>query len=154
MLRVPGRVEARRPVVDVPHVVDGATLWPVSVKAVVRAGDSVLLAFNERDEWELLGGKLEVGEDPQGTAVREVLEESGLVVDAGPILDSWVYRIDEARSVLIVTYDCPVATVADVVVSHEHAELRWFTVDELDRVQISEGYLTSISTAMQLSRES
>ena len=40
-------------------------------------GGKVLLLRNERDEWELPGGKLEVGEDPADCVVREITEESG-----------------------------------------------------------------------------
>ncbi|MGW0825926.1 hypothetical protein [Streptomyces sp. NPDC002845] len=37
-------------------------LWPVSVKgAAPDARDRVLLLRNERDEWELPGGRLETG---------------------------------------------------------------------------------------------
>ncbi|SJM68745.1 hypothetical protein FM112_13590 [Gulosibacter sp. 10] len=36
--------------------------WPVSVKGVVLdEDDGVLLGMNDRDEWELLGGRLEPG---------------------------------------------------------------------------------------------
>ena len=34
---------------------------PVSVKAVILRGDTIVLLKNERDEWELPGGKLDLG---------------------------------------------------------------------------------------------
>jgi 8-oxo-dGTP pyrophosphatase MutT (NUDIX family) len=43
--------------------------FPVSVKGVAVQGGRVLLLRNERDEWELPGGKLEVGEDPAACVV-------------------------------------------------------------------------------------
>lgn len=39
-------------------------LWSVSVKGVLFIGDEVVLLKNERDEWELPGGRLETGEEP------------------------------------------------------------------------------------------
>jgi hypothetical protein len=39
-------------------------LYPASVKGVVIRDERVLLLRNEREEWELPGGKLELGEDP------------------------------------------------------------------------------------------
>ena len=48
-------------------------------------GGNVLLLRNERDEWELPGGKLELGEDPADCVVREIGEESGWQVTAGPM---------------------------------------------------------------------
>ncbi|WP_233606606.1 NUDIX domain-containing protein [Micromonospora sp. Llam0] len=48
---------------------------PISVKLVVDHHGRVPLLKNERDEWELPGGKLEVGESPEQGACREVAEE-------------------------------------------------------------------------------
>src|SRR5436189_6095449 len=78
-------------------------LFPVSVKGVVIRDGRVLLLRNERDEWELPGGKLELGEDPAGCVAREITEEVGWAVTTGPILDAWQYHIREGVDVLIVT---------------------------------------------------
>lgn len=130
------------------------TCWPVSIKGVVRARDqnrdAVLLALNDRQEWELLGGRLERGEQPPLTVAREVREESGLTVTTGPLLDSWVYSITEHLQVLIVTYDCPLETAAPVSTSHEHQDVRWWPVDQLPSLDIPDGYVRSIHRAFRL----
>ena len=54
--------------------------FPVSVKGVAVQDGRVLLLENERAEWELPGGKLELGEDPADCVVREISEESGWLV--------------------------------------------------------------------------
>jgi 8-oxo-dGTP pyrophosphatase MutT (NUDIX family) len=38
--------------------------FPVSVKGIVVRDGAVVLVRNRRDEWELPGGKLELGESP------------------------------------------------------------------------------------------
>jgi hypothetical protein len=38
--------------------------FPVSIKGVLLDDDRVVLLENERQEWELPGGRLEAGEDP------------------------------------------------------------------------------------------
>jgi 8-oxo-dGTP pyrophosphatase MutT (NUDIX family) len=85
-----------------------AHAFPVSVKGVAVQDGKVLLLENERNEWELPGGRLELGEDPPDCVVREIKEETGWQVTAGPLLDCWQYHIREGSDVVIVTYGCHV----------------------------------------------
>lgn len=48
---------------------------PVSVKAVISLNGQIPLLRNERNEWELPGGKLDLGESPTACVQREVHEE-------------------------------------------------------------------------------
>jgi 8-oxo-dGTP pyrophosphatase MutT (NUDIX family) len=77
---------------------------PVSVKLVVDYHGLVPLLRSEREEWELPGGKLEVGEAPEQSVRREVAEEFGLTIAGVEIIDSWVYEITPVRHVFIVSY--------------------------------------------------
>ena len=61
-----------------------AHAFPVSVKGVAVQGGKVLLLENERNEWELPGGKLELGEDPPDCVVRGISEETGWLVHSRP----------------------------------------------------------------------
>jgi ribosomal protein S18 acetylase RimI-like enzyme/8-oxo-dGTP pyrophosphatase MutT (NUDIX family) len=118
--------------------------FPVSVKGVVMRGDGVALLRNERDEWELPGGKLELGERPEECVAREVGEELGLAVTTGPILDSWLYHIFEGADVLVVTYGCQAPPFDGLRLSAEHREARLVRLDELDALPMPEGYRRSI----------
>ena len=80
--------------------------YPVSVKGVIQSHGRFVLLKNERDEWELPGGKLQLCETPEDCVAREITEEVGLAVKVGAILDTWVYHISEGVYVLIVTYGC------------------------------------------------
>jgi ADP-ribose pyrophosphatase YjhB (NUDIX family) len=75
--------------------------YPVSVKGVVGRDGRILLLHNERSEWELPGGRLEIGETPEQCVVREIAEETGWIVTAGPILDAWLYHITQAVSTFL-----------------------------------------------------
>lgn len=55
-------------------------LVPISIKGIVFENGKVWLRKNERDEWELPGGKLEDGEQPKETIIRELKEELGFEV--------------------------------------------------------------------------
>jgi ADP-ribose pyrophosphatase YjhB (NUDIX family) len=121
-------------------------LFPVSVKGVVVRGGRVLLLRNERDEWELPGGKLELGEDPAVCVTREIAEEVSWQVSAGPLLDVWQYHIRDGVDVLIVTYGCHPGTDAEPVVSREHQQAGLFTQAEAAALRMPDGYKASIST--------
>ncbi len=105
----------------------------------------VLLLENERTEWELPGGKLELGEDPPDCLVREIGEESGWTVMAGPLLDCWQYHIREGRDVVIVTYGCHVLSNDPPVVSNEHKRAGLFAPGEVQELVKPDGYKRSVA---------
>ncbi len=106
---------------------------PVSVKGIVAVGGRFLLLRNERDEWELPGGRLEPGETPAACCAREILEETALQVIVTALVDAWIYRPAVDRSVLILAYGCDLVGPDAVSISAEHAEARLFGFDELPR---------------------
>lgn len=114
---------------------------------MVRAG-RVLLLRNERDEWELPGGRLESGETPGQCVVREISEETGWRVTAGTLLDAWVYDIAAVgRQVFIVTYGCHLGPrTPELVVSAEHREIGEFTEAEVPGLVMPQGYKDSVAT--------
>jgi 8-oxo-dGTP pyrophosphatase MutT (NUDIX family)/GNAT superfamily N-acetyltransferase len=124
-------------------------LYPVSVKGVLFEENRVVLLENERDEWELPGGKLEAGEELAACLVREVAEELGVAVAIADILDSWVYQVLPRREVLIVTYGVRRAASGSMRVSAEHRRLGLFALGELDNLPMPEGYRRSIRTWAQ-----
>lgn len=123
-----------------------AHLYPVSVKGVVIRDGRVLLLRNERDEWELPGGKLELGEDPADCVAREIAEESGWTVTTGPLLDAWQYHVAAAADVLILTYGCFPAGGGEPVVSLEHSTAGLFAAADIDGLTMPAGYKKSIMT--------
>jgi 8-oxo-dGTP pyrophosphatase MutT (NUDIX family) len=123
---------------------NNAYRFPVSVKGVIIRGGEVILLRNERDEWELPGGKLELSESPEGCLAREIAEELRLEVLPETILNSWIYTIVPGVSVLILAYGCLESSREEAVLSDEHKELRWFSLAEIDALRMPEGYKASI----------
>jgi 8-oxo-dGTP pyrophosphatase MutT (NUDIX family) len=121
--------------------------YPVSIKGVVVRDGRVLLLKNERDEWELPGGRIEAGETPEQCLAREITEETRWKVRTGPILDSWMYYIEVARkNVFIVTYGCSADGDDEPVLSHEHKEIGLFTEQEVDALNMPDGYRRSVAS--------
>ncbi|MFJ5851176.1 NUDIX domain-containing protein [Streptomyces sp. NPDC092903] len=132
------------------------SLWPVSVKGVALDRSArVLLLRNERDEWELPGGRLEIGPpegsspgdpSPEAAVERELREETGWEVQAGSLIDTWIYQPLPGRRVLIMTYECVVLTPdQDPVVSHEHSRVGLFSEREAAGLNMPAGYKRSIA---------
>lgn len=117
---------------------------PISVKLVLDLGNRVPLLKNERDEWELPGGKLELGESPESTVCREVSEELGLTVSAVTIVDGWVYEITPSRHVFVLDYGATYSGDEIVTHSDEHKELGIFSYDEVDGLRMPIPYKQAI----------
>ncbi|HEX6353401.1 NUDIX hydrolase [Actinophytocola sp.] len=113
---------------------------------VVR-DDRVLLLKNDRDRWELPGGRIEPGETPEQCVAREVAEETRWQVTTGPLLDTWMYHIESVGAhVFIVTYGCYPNSDGAPVLSAEHSDIGLFTLNEVANLDIPEGYQRSIRT--------
>lgn len=120
---------------------------PVSVKAVVAWRGRLPLLRNERDEWELPGGKLEPGEDPASCLAREIHEELSWDTTVGDPVDAWVYEVSAHRHVFVLTYLATYDGDAAPAYSHEHKELTLVRPDEVAGLPMPEGYRTSIARA-------
>src|SRR5215210_2615865 len=96
---------------------NNAYRFPVSVKGVIVRDRKVILLRNERDEWELPGGKLELSESPEYCLAREIAEELQLVIEPQGIVDSWVYTIVPGVHVLVLTYGCLASPPGEAVLS-------------------------------------
>ena len=121
-----------------------ARRFPVAVKGVLIRDGKVILCRNERDEWELPGGKLELSESPEQCLVREISEELRLDIEPESILDSWVYTIASGVHVVVFAYGCVESSRDEAVLSNEHKELQWFPLAEIDTLNLPEGYKASI----------
>ncbi|MDI1286635.1 MAG: NUDIX hydrolase [Reyranella sp.] len=112
----------------------------------------VLLLANERNEWDLPGGRPEAGEDHRTALVREVREETGLSVDIGVLLDEHLFEVLPERFVRIMAFGCTLASSTDVTLSDEHLEMSWVSLADLGETiagrRLPAGYLGAIRQAI------
>jgi 8-oxo-dGTP pyrophosphatase MutT (NUDIX family) len=113
---------------------------PVSVKGVLVHRGRVLVMRNDREEWELPGGRLDEGETPEEALRREFLEETGLRVTVGPLVDAWVFQVTSREKVLVLEYACRTSEKRGVRISHEHNDSAWLPLTGLDREPLPRGY--------------
>jgi 8-oxo-dGTP pyrophosphatase MutT (NUDIX family) len=120
-------------------------LWPVSIKGVVLVGGKLVLLRNERAEWELPGGRLERGEEPEACLAREIAEELSLQVEVGPLLDCWRYPVLPGKEVLVIAYGCAPLAAGAPRLSHEHDAVALVEPKEIASLPMPEPYKRAIA---------
>jgi 8-oxo-dGTP pyrophosphatase MutT (NUDIX family) len=132
---------------------------PISVKGIVSEAGKIWLRRNERAEWELPGGKLDNGEQPPETVVREMREELGFQVAVVQLVQAHLYNIagsqDEGEGVLILSYLCDIEKrVGEFELAGEAgpAEFRAFSDGEISELRMPEFYKSAIATASRILR--
>jgi mutator protein MutT len=121
---------------------------PISVKAVLVEDGRACLLLNDRDQWELPGGRLERGETPEACVLREVKEEVGLEAVVESLLDARALEPMPGKEVFIVVYRCRLRAPGDPVLSQEHREVGWFTAAEAESLVLPAGYLETLRRAL------
>jgi mutator protein MutT len=121
---------------------------PISVKAVLVEDGRACLLLNERDQWELPGGRLERGESPEECLLREVREEVGLEAILERLIDARAFEPVPGKEVFILVYRCRLAAPGAVVLSSEHRRAGWFSLAEMESLVLPEGYRASLERAL------
>jgi 8-oxo-dGTP pyrophosphatase MutT (NUDIX family) len=123
--------------------------FPVSVKGICIVDGRVVLLKNERDEWDLPGGKLDKGESVEVALRREIHEELGVCVLSVELLSVFNMLVSNRIDVIIVLYHCQIdAVVSDLKISQESFELGTFNRAELQNIALNGVYLRHIYEVM------
>ncbi len=110
---------------------------------IVRKDGKFLLVKRQREwdeqahgKWEIPGGKVDFGEEPKETALREVEEETGYKVKNPKLLKSiyshvWEYNTRRSH-VVIFPFICELEGGEKNVSDKNVQEVEWLTRDEVD----------------------
>lgn len=113
----------------------GNTVYPAIAPAVIVGvvnGDKICLTKYNRGyaHWALVAGYTEIGETPEQTVEREVMEETGLRVKNIRYYKSQPWGLSGS---LLLGYFCEAAGDDTIRVDHDELkEGRWFTAEEID----------------------
>lgn len=120
-------------------------MFSVSIKGIFHdPTGNVVLLMNERNEWELPGGRIELEETPAQCLAREVQEELNLTVSVGELIDAYLFEVIPGKHVFIVTYACSLDGSFVPTISHEHKSVGLFRPDTLPP-NLPTGYRSSIA---------
>jgi 8-oxo-dGTP diphosphatase len=131
----------------------------VGVGAVIVAHGRVVLVRRAHEplkgEWSLPGGSVEVGETLSDAVAREVLEETGLRVAVGSLIEvlDRVHRSSDGRveyHFVLLDYRC---TVLSGVLTHgsDASDACWVSPDDLPKYKLSDSAIRVVTRALELS---
>ena len=95
----------------------------------VRPDGRMLLLQRPAGTWEPPAGRLRPGESFESGAVRELYEETGMLVAPQRVLATWVGEAPSGGALAAVTF-VGRAGGEEVKLSEEHLDHRWVTLDE------------------------
>lgn len=130
----------------------------VGVGGVVVDDRRVLLVKRARPplagEWSLPGGAVEIGETLAAALQRELLEETGLMVDVGPVVEvlDRIHLDVEGRveyHYVLVDYLCTVIG-GNLHAGSDAADARWASTADLSEFNLSAPALDVIARALEL----
>ncbi|NBB13591.1 NUDIX hydrolase [Pseudomonas sp. SLFW] len=99
---------------------------------ICRREDQILYVRKPNARWTLPGGKVEANESPAQAAVRELREETGLILNEL----SYVSRF-EGGSVLHHVFEVSVTFMATPTPKNEIADCKWFTAKQLNALKVN-----------------
>lgn len=126
--------------------------FDVTAKAVICWREQVLLLRRPNGRWDLPGGRARPGEHVTEALLREVREETGLVLEAFEELCVARHKRSNGRNCTIVSYrctaQCPLTAMA-IALSHEHVGFAFFGFEQIAGLRLRTRHKKAISAAWQ-----
>jgi len=131
---------------DRPLVGVGALIVHQDKVVIVQRGTEPL-----KGQWSIPGGALEIGETLRECAAREALEETGLHVEAGPVLEVFdsIYHAPDGRiqyHYVLIDFACRLLG-GELRAGGDAVQARWVSLEELSLYDLAETAATLIRKA-------
>jgi 8-oxo-dGTP diphosphatase len=119
----------------------------VAVGAIVVHEDSLLLVKRGKDPgkglWTVPGGSLEDGEYIADAVTREVMEETGLQVDAGELLG--IFEVIGDRHFVILDHVATLVSPGEPVPGDDVDEAAWVTLDKVHELDCTPRFVETLT---------
>jgi ADP-ribose pyrophosphatase YjhB (NUDIX family) len=133
----------------------------VGVGAVIISGDRALLVRRATEplkgEWSVPGGVLELGEKLRDGAAREALEETGLRVEAGEVLDVFdsIFTDADGRTqyhYVLIDFLCRPRS-GEAIAGSDVSHVRWVTESDLAGMQLRDSIAQVVRKGLAAARK-
>ena len=119
------------------------------VGAIIRDAAGRLLLIRrghepEAGSWSLPGGRVEPGESDAQALVREMCEETGLIVQPGPLVGA-VERPAPGGSVLEIRDYAATVTGGTLAAGDDAADARWVAAADVTRLALTAGLADALT---------
>ena len=132
---------------DRPLVGVGAVIVHEGRAVIVQRGTEPL-----KGQWSVPGGALEIGETLRQCAIREALEETGLQVEAGEVLEVFdaIYLEPDGRILyhyVLIDFACKLLG-GELKAGGDAVQAKWVTAEELAKYEVAETARKVITKAL------
>ena len=125
--------------------------FPTSVKSLIFDDKRVLLIKNERDEWDLPGGKIEKNDNVIETLVREVKEELNLTIDNYNILQAKKHLF-RRQEIIVIVYYSKITNNEPIRLSFENIDYNFFSHNELNQLKLTPWAMDSLDEFKKITK--
>lgn len=127
-------------------------IYPAT-KAIIKKNRKILILKRScdedcfKEEWDIPGGGIKFGEDPEESLKREIMEEAGIEADVVRPLRIWTFfKNNKETQVVGITLLCKYKS-GKVKLSKEHTDFKWIKPEEIEKYNIHQGIKKDVKTA-------
>ena len=120
-----------------------ACVWRGSKVLIARRGKAL-----GKGLWSLPGGKLESGESAQAAAMRELLEETGVISKLEHFVGD--YEVDAGTARFIISCFAGHYQAGEAKAASDSDDVAWVEISALDRYRLAPNTRAAIEAALKL----
>lgn len=114
------------------------TSYGVCCYKITDTTEILLMRAKGHKNWGFIKGKIDKGETPKECAVRECLEETGIVIDQS-LLEDMYYQTGDKKNVGIFMVDSVNVDFSTIsLCPREVEELKWFKITDYIDIQMNQ----------------